>query len=268
MSKDMKMKIQIDGDNKGFKNTLRQTGRDIDQFQQKQSNGIGMSELVASQVLGGKLGSSLGNLRNSAMSSAFRPSLDKIQKGRTKRNNLAEASRISERAGNSSQARVFRDMAMIQSRKNEKSMFRAQRNQKLIQGAGAGATYGFAALKGAGAAAAIAAAAGAALYKMSSFGRQQSKAAGQFSATATMAQAMKDQRDIQRQIEIANNPMHMDQQKRLVLSQERAEQAGAVGLGYVGTEGQILFNDLIAGLKGLAAAVTGADDITANGVAY
>ena len=129
MSKDMKMKIQIDGDNKGFKNTLRQTGRDIDQFQQKQSNGIGMSELVASQVLGGKLGSSLGNLRNSAMSSAFRPSLDKIQKGRTKRNNLAEASRISERAGNSSQARVFRDMAMIQSRKNEKSMFRAQRNQ-------------------------------------------------------------------------------------------------------------------------------------------
>ena len=271
MSKDMKMKIQIDGDNKGFKNSLRQTGRDIDRFQQKQSSGggLGMSELLASQfITGGGMGKMLGNARNAAMTSAFKPSLNKVNRGMNARRNLSEASRISERAGSLSQARIFNNMAIAQSDRNQRNIGKAQRNQKMIQGVGVGATYGYAALKGAGAAAAIAAAATAALFKMSSFGRQQNKAAGQFSGTATLAGAMKDQRDVQRQVAISQNPFLMEQQKQLILSQERKEQAGAVGLGYAGTEGEILFNDLIAGLKNLAASITGSDAITSKGVVY
>ena len=95
MSKDMKMKIQIDGDNKGFKNTLRQTGRDIDQFQQKQSSGIGMSQLIGANLLSEKFKRG----RQAMGNSMFRPSLDRLNKGTQRRNNLVEAARISERHG-------------------------------------------------------------------------------------------------------------------------------------------------------------------------
>ncbi len=270
MSKnDMRMNIHIDGDNKGFKKALGQTKRDINQFEKQQQGGLGMSDLLTSQLLfSGKIGQGLGKARNAMMTSAFNPFRNRMEKGLNTSRNLSRAGEISQKHGNTRQALAFSTMSIAQSKKNEKLIAQAQMSQKAIMAGGIAATGAFAALKGTAATGAIAAAAAAAAWKMSSYGRQQAVASRQFSAVATLAMAQKEQRDIIRKVELGNTDMHSHQQKRLIEAQERSEQAGAAGFGYLATEAQIDFNNFVAALKEFTAGVLGSDDITAKGVAY
>jgi len=266
---DMALNVKLNGDNRDFRQTLKESSRDINQFQKKANSNLSMSDLLVSQfVMGGGLSKKMASIGNAMATSASAMYMKRPTQNHQAMRNLVAARDISQRHGSNRQARIFHDMAIHRGHRQRKAIGRARIANTALGGAIAAAPFVAAGLKGAGVAAAIAAAAGAALFKMSSFGRQQLQTSTQFSGTATLAQAMKDQRDIQRQVEIGNSPYLMEQQKQLILSQERREQAGAVGLGYAGTEGEILFNDLIAGLKNLASAVIGTDDITAKGVVY
>ena len=272
-SDNMKMKIVIDGDNSGFKKSLNQTSRDIKQFEQKQGGGgVGGGGLAA---LAGGAGLSevmrRGALRNSAsvlgLPGKQTPGRTGIQAFLgTMLGNPKMKEHISKARGAVASAAASKGSGLT-TEGHLASQRAGRAGQGTLTGAAAG---GFikGALMSAAASAAIAAAAVVAFNKLASSGVKQLSDSTRFSAATSVAQAQKEQRDIMRQLDMANNPMIQAQQQRLILAQENAANQDASGLGYVATEMAIDFNNFWAWVKSFASSSIGADAITNNGVVY
>ena len=271
-SDNMKMKIVIDGDNRGFKKSLNQTSRDMKQFEKKQG-GSGAGGLAA--LAGGAgLAETMrrGALRNSASMLGLP---GKQTAGRTGVQALLGSLLGNPKMGkhiSKARRRVGAANALpkgpgLATPEQAEAMRLGRAGQGTLTGAAAG---GFikGALMSATAGAAIAAAATVAFAKLASSGKQQLQDSTRFSAGVSVAKAQKEQRDIMRQLNIANDPFLMEQQKRLIKSQEKSEQASATGLGYVATEAAIDWNNFVAAVKDWSAGVTGASDVTTQGVVY
>ena len=275
MSKnDMRMNIHIDGDNKGFKRALGQTKRDINQFEKSQGGGgVSAGELAA---VGGVAGMGVYMRRSILRNSAKMLGLPGNQTPGRVGTQAALGALLANPKLQEHTSRARKQVAAAAALPRGPGLATAKqagimKDGRIGQGTLAGADIGYA-VKGmlmAGTmGAAISAASVAAFAKMSSFGRKELKSSTQFSATASMAQAMKDQRDVQRQMAIGNSPFLMEQQARLIASEERREQAGANGFGYIANEAEIDINNFIAALKEFTAGVLGSDDITSKGVVY
>lgn len=295
-SDNMKMKIVIDGDNRGFKKSLDQTSRDMKQFEAKQGGGGRGAGLGAMEVLGG--GTALGAAAVGARRGALRGLANvtgaaggksvagwpyMLQQmagslmGNPEAKGYAEESRADRRrakelglkerlknAGpgamlNSEEARLTRD------RKAARGTVYG-RNTALAMGISAGAIAGVFGM--AGFAIAAAGATKKIVDMLGADGSKQLNDSTRFSAATTVAQAQKEQRDIMRSLDMANNPMIQSQQQRLILAKENAANQDASGLGYVATEMAIDFNNFWAWVKSFASSSIGADAITNNGVVY
>lgn len=263
MSKDMKMMIQIDGDNSGLRQSLQQSGRDMKNFQRQTQE----SKSITALDLVGLKGAFMG-------AEALRGKLGRMQSTKGY-------------AGLGAQHPKVAMKTMLQDLGIAAEQFRPRRRDRSFGmaassfGNAAKTGYGLGqagimaampaiagALKGGLIGGAIAAAAAGAVLKLGGAGKQQLSNATQFSAGISLEKAMVELRETQKQIRIAENPFLMDQQSRLLRAEEANKQAASVGLGYVATEAEIVFNQFMTGLKLFAASAMGADKITENGVIY
>ena len=80
MSKDMRMKIKIDGDNSGFRQTLQQTGQDMKRFQNQtnQKQGMSAGEMIGALTAKDAL---IGIRRNVLRGSAAKLGIPDTHKG-------------------------------------------------------------------------------------------------------------------------------------------------------------------------------------------
>ena len=261
-SNDMRMRIHIEGDNKGFRQALNQTQRDIDKFQR--GSNLGFTDLLAAQAAP-KLGGVLMNKMLSARNAFSGLQLRHIEAINKRANNLQAASAVFARNGDLRAAMRLNQQGIDERLANRS---RIQRAQSFYNKTESVIPFIAGALKGTAVAGAVAAAAAAAVYKLGTAQSQQLKSATQFSAGVTREQAMLDVKELKYQMEMARNPFLMDQQKRLLDAQYNNKMAGGAGIGYITTEAQILWNDIVAGIKEIYGSVTGASDITSKGVVY
>ena len=296
-SDNMKMKIVIDGDNRGFKKSLNQTSRDMKQFEQKQSKGGGGGAgLGAMEVLGG--GTALGAAGVGARRGALRglANLTGAANGRSTQGWPYMLQQVAGSLAGNPEAKGFAQESRADRRRAKElglkkrlknagpgAMLNAEEARLTRERKAArGTVYGRNAALGIGAAAGgiagifgmagfTVAAAGATkkiIDMLGADGKKQLSDSTRFSAGVTVAKAQKEQRDIMRQLDMANNPHFMKQQRRLILSQEKAANQDASGLGFVATEMAIDFNNFWAWVKSFSANRLGADNITNNGVVY
>ncbi len=275
--KDMKLRIDIDGDTKSFQNSLRQAGRDADQFKNKvQNGGLGLGDLTA-LMAGTKLleGVRRSTLRGGARVFGTNPTgLHGAEPGRGGKFGFGAQAFLGTLLGNPKmfehKINAHKTLSALKEKQSlgmsldSEEFKRGKQAQGTMMGARAGTFVRSIGIL----TPAIAAAAAAAVIKLGGSGKEILKASTQYSPMMSKLNAEKELRQIKYEMSLAKNPFFMNQQKRLLESEERRKYQDAAGLGYVATEGQIYFNDFLTWLKSLASEATGADSITENGVVY
>lgn len=263
---DMRMRIHIDGDNRGFKQALNQSKRDMQGFQKE--SGVGFGGVLAATSIGRQLGAA-GDRLQQAIGSMFlnKRFNTRMEKFIHHNDMIGAGSRMMSNAmdrGDLGRAQRIQK----QLRHNKRGAAIAKRQAQTLNMVNDFIPYVGTILKSGAMGAAVAAAAVTAIQKLSSDNRKHLADAGQFSGGVMRHQAMADVHEVRKQLEVSQSGFLMEQQRRLIDSQFNRKHAGGVGLGYVTTEMEIVWNDFIGWLKETTASAMTADHIQVNGVAY
>ncbi len=262
--KDMKMKINIEGDSSGLRRSLQQSGRDLQQFQKR--SGVGG-------------GGGIGNIAQLGTAALQLKSMGQLKKLSSMMQNAGPGMGM-QGFGNvapfkmSMRYMFFHLKESINAmRSMEHDPARMYGNAKHAANIGIGMVHRtmpavLGALAGGAATAALAAAAFGVMRKVGAQSATNIKDATQFSPMIQALGAEFELKELRHQMEVARNPFLMNQQRRLKQSEFDRKYGGGVGSGYVATELEITINELVTGLKEAYAYMTGADAITEKGVAY
>ena len=241
MSKDMKMNIQINGDNRGFKRSLNDTERDMKQFQQSPSfmslnSALNVAQTAALAKMTGFATPNIKGMRSLVRGGG---AMENLRQGIALKRHAKEEDRL----GHLSQ--LTGRTANFQEKATNAIMMRKMGNEMLANsGRMMAASAVTALMASSGAASFVALAVGKSIGNQ----RRRDKEATQFSAPVLMHQAMRDQAELRFSIAQANNPAFQSQQKRMIDADYMIDNAGT-------SQGSSMVNEFEIFIKRLGAAL-------------
>jgi len=241
MSKDMKMNIQINGDNRGFKRSLNDTERDMKQFQQSPSfmslnNALNVAQTAALAKITGFATPNIKGLTTQVRGGG---ALENLRQGMALKRHAREEDRLGQLSLLTGRPGNFEEKAT---------------NAVMMRKMGGEMMANSGRMMAAAAVSSLMAASGAASFVALAVGKsignqnRRDKEATQFSAPVLMHQAMRDQAELQLSLKQANDPRFQSQQKRKIDADYMFDNAGTGQGASLYTEAEIFFKRMSAAI--------------------